>query len=54
MINIWPHLKYPSAVLGWLRPYSLVSECVNFLAPEHKITLKENICFPKKFCLCYV
>jgi len=30
------------------------SESVNFLAPENKITLKGNICFPQKFWLCYV
>jgi len=30
----------------------LVTRIVNLLAPENKITLKENICFQQKFLFC--
>jgi len=49
IINIWPHLKFfspsPSCV-GLATALVFLSEKMKFLAPENKITLKENVCFP--------
>jgi len=51
IINIWSHLKFspsPSCV-GLATALVLWLDSVNLFAPENKITLKENICFPQNF-----
>jgi len=39
----------PPGCVGLATALILWSESVNFLAPENKIILEENICFPQKF-----
>jgi len=39
----------PPGYVGLAAALILWSESVNFLAPENKITLKENSFFPQKF-----